>query len=173
MKASSLVVLAIALMVACFVAVTHHPPTLKRNAPLTLKRNGSDCGSQDNPLLDPAHNIKGVVQNCLLLEQHLASERCLDCVTKHLMIISGLLDEAAALFNAKEYHRAPYVGAIRACQRDALDIERALMAPASNETPMDLARRVRALRKRLMPHLTCTVNAKRFYSAPTFEVDGH
>jgi hypothetical protein len=59
---------------------------------------GMSCKQLDD-LLDPVYNIKQVIENTLLLEQHLVNDRqyCFDCVTKHFLLCTGLLSEAVWL----------------------------------------------------------------------------
>lgn len=56
-------------------------------------------GCQNNPEIDdvnnPAYNVQEVIENALLLEQHLAEKRkyCKECCVKHFLLIHGLLAE--------------------------------------------------------------------------------
>jgi hypothetical protein len=56
---------------------------------------GLDCGASD-PVMDPLYNIKQIIENILLLEEHLVNERqfCIDCIVKHYLLCTGLYDEA-------------------------------------------------------------------------------
>lgn len=56
------------------------------------------CGALD-PVSDPAYNMKNVVKQSILLEEHLAEDRkyCKDCVCKHFQHILGLVEEAEML----------------------------------------------------------------------------
>lgn len=56
------------------------------------------CGALD-PVSDPAYNLKTVIKQSLLLEEHLAEDRkyCKDCVCKHFLHIIALVEEAMML----------------------------------------------------------------------------
>lgn len=71
--------------------------------PTVSGSEGSDAcslGCQNNPEIDdvnnPAYNMQEVIENALLLEQHLAEKRkyCKECCVKHFLLIHGLLEEA-------------------------------------------------------------------------------
>lgn len=118
-------------------------------------------------LMDPMHNIKEVVRNCALLEIHLAKERCVDCITKHALIISGLIDEGICLANDPAYRSMPYVRALRACADDMADIERGLFN--ASDTPVETAYKLRTMRKKLMPIINGAIDAKAFDAYPAFD----
>jgi len=54
------------------------------------------CGALD-PVDDPAYNMREVIKQTLLLEQHVAERRkgCRACMVKHLALCCALLEEAA------------------------------------------------------------------------------
>lgn len=56
-------------------------------------------------LLDPAHNLKEVSEQLILLEDHLAHprRRCRDCITKHYLTIEAFLREAITLDKEQKY----------------------------------------------------------------------
>jgi len=53
------------------------------------------CGAID-PVNDPDYNVREVIKNTILLEQHLsdANKYCKTCITKHFLLSIGLLEEA-------------------------------------------------------------------------------
>lgn len=62
------------------------------------------CGALD-PVSDPAYNMKNVIKQSILLEEHLAEDDkyCIDCCIKHFLHIQGLVEEAIWLACKKEY----------------------------------------------------------------------
>ncbi len=56
------------------------------------------CGALD-PVSDPAYNMREVVKQLILVEEHLSEPRkyCRDCIAKHFMHVLGLLQEAEML----------------------------------------------------------------------------
>jgi hypothetical protein len=76
-------------------------PVLNKNTGGMCNLKGGTCG--ENPHLDdvlnPKYNLREVVKQIILLEDHLNSvkKRCADCITKHMLFIEGLLEEAIGL----------------------------------------------------------------------------
>lgn len=64
------------------------------------------CGALD-PVNDPDYNLRNVVKQSILLEEHLAEKQkyCLGCCVKHFQHIIGLCEEAVWLAGA---HVAKY-----------------------------------------------------------------
>lgn len=60
------------------------------------------CSAID-PVLDPAYNLKNVVIQSVLLEEHLcdAKKRCPSCICKHFMHMVGLSHEAVSLAGSR------------------------------------------------------------------------
>lgn len=60
-------------------------------------------GCSNNPDLYPVHtasfNLREVIKNMLLLEDHLfhPKKRCVECISKHFLLIEGLAEEAVTL----------------------------------------------------------------------------
>lgn len=56
------------------------------------------CGALD-PVSDPKYNIQQVIEQMILLEDHLVDKRkrCRDCIVKHFCSIMGLLHECVQL----------------------------------------------------------------------------
>ena len=68
-----------------------------------------NCGAID-PVSDPVYNMKNVIKQTILLEEHLAEKNkyCIDCIIKHFLHCQGLLEEAIwlATGNTNKY---PYL----------------------------------------------------------------
>jgi len=56
------------------------------------------CSAQDD-VNNPDYNVKEVIKNTILIEQHLAEKRkyCKQCIVKHFLISIGLLEEAICM----------------------------------------------------------------------------
>lgn len=63
------------------------------------------CGTDTDPVNDPAYNVKEVIKNTVLIEQHLAEKRkyCKECLVKHFLLSIGLLEEAVWMAGCKKY----------------------------------------------------------------------
>lgn len=88
----------------------------------TLKKKvNHKCPRKIMPVLDPAFNIREVVKNILLLEDHLMDpdRRCRDCIMKHSMIIEGFLEEAITIDKKQKYIKLlkPLPKKMRQCQK--------------------------------------------------------
>ena len=61
----------------------------------TGKCSATSCGAID-PINDPDYNMREVIKNTLLIEQHLSepNKYCKQCIVKHFLISIGLLEEA-------------------------------------------------------------------------------
>lgn len=91
--------------VSVLVILLHRQP---RKPSTLLKHQGASsstgkcskeaCGAID-PVNDPAYNMKNVVKQSILLEEHLAEKNkyCISCIIKHFMHIIGLVEEAVWL----------------------------------------------------------------------------
>ena len=57
-------------------------------------------------LMDPKHNLREIAKQLILLEDHMAHKpkRCIDCITKHYLMVEGLLEEAVTLDKDGEHH---------------------------------------------------------------------
>ena len=60
--------------------------------------SGGSCGALD-PVNDPDYNMRNVVKQSILLEEHLAeaNKYCEPCIVKHFLHIIGLVEEAVWL----------------------------------------------------------------------------
>lgn len=56
---------------------------------------GSSCSAKDD-VNDPAYNMKNIIKQNILLEEHLAEKNkfCKPCIVKHFLHIIGLAEEA-------------------------------------------------------------------------------
>ena len=81
-----------------------------RKPPLETKRQEScdthSCGALD-PVMDPKYNMRQIVKQSILLEEHINNERkrCVDCITKHFLHIIGLAEEAISLDPATQCYK--------------------------------------------------------------------
>lgn len=72
----------------------------------TCNIDGGGCGNNKlAPIMDPRFNIREVIKQIILLEDHLCHEEkmCYDCVNKHSLFIEGLLEEAITLDKEGKY----------------------------------------------------------------------
>ena len=106
----------------------------------------TSCSSRRNllPVMDPMFNLREVVKNILLLEDHLFHTRkqCSDCIIKHFLIIEGLAEELVTLdkkLQCKEYHNI--AEKIRKIEKDYISNPRG---------KTEIAQKLRAVRKPLM-----------------------
>ncbi len=60
------------------------------------------CGAID-PVSNPEYNMKEIITQCILLEEHLTIDNkfCLDCCVKHILHCYGLANEAVMLAGNK------------------------------------------------------------------------
>ena len=76
------------------------------------------------PLMDAKYNLREIVKNTILLEDHLfqANKRCHDCIVKHFLTIEALAEEMITLdkhFTCKEFYNLPH--AIREIERQYIN----------------------------------------------------
>lgn len=50
-------------------------------------------------------NLREIIKQMILLEQHYSINPCLECMLKHLLTIEALTEEAATLDNAKQVYQ--------------------------------------------------------------------
>lgn len=103
----------VALFVGLFIvlAITLYvfiQPKMKKTGPATTSSSTSPhdaekcdhhtCGAID-PVSAPEYNMKEVIQQSILLEDHLSNERkfCIDCITKHFLALIAYSNEALTL----------------------------------------------------------------------------
>jgi len=101
-------------------------------------------------LLTPALNLRDVVKQMLLLEDHFLhpDRRCPDCIRKHLLKIEALVDEARSLDKDGKWN-----GTLTALQRWGESMQRAYARNPGAGQFHAMSGVVRAARKRLTHHL--------------------
>jgi len=105
-------VLIIALVLAYVVYVAKPQTTFPySDKPLRAPRTCSKqtCGAID-PVNDPDYNMRNIVKQSILLEEHLAERNkyCVSCIVKHFLHIIGLAEEAIWLAGA-QVEKYPYM----------------------------------------------------------------
>jgi len=98
-------------------------------------------------LSDPAYNLREITKQMILLEEHLLVEDkyCPDCITKHLLTIEGLADEAQCLDKTGQWCGA-------AKQIGGWARRWASMYTAGTQ-PFEIGQEIRHVRKSLAPHV--------------------
>lgn len=97
-------------------------------------------------LTDPLFNLREVLKQMILLEDHLLHpyKMCSDCIHKHILAIGALSDEGVTL----DTPNGPYTGALEGVAETAREwMERF----HGKEPPAKIAQDVRRLRKLLVP----------------------
>ena len=74
----------------------------RNHQPMGSSRTGGTCGascSAIDPVNDPDYNMRNVVKQSILLEEHLAetNKYCEPCIVKHFLHIIGLVEEGVWL----------------------------------------------------------------------------
>lgn len=108
----------------------------------------ASTGAGTLPLMDPEHNIREIIKQLVLLEDHCAhgeSKFCEDCVTKHAMAAEALAEEAITLDTLDKFTPIlqPLASSIRNIQKSMWN---------GDLTPSNASKEYRAIRKTLMPH---------------------
>ena len=64
----------------------------------------TSCGAID-PVNEPDYNVREVIKNTILIEQHLAEKNkyCKQCLVKHFLLSIGLLEEAIWMAGSNDY----------------------------------------------------------------------
>lgn len=90
----TIVVFTIAFQINRKTKLEHHDGSLAPQGACMAKT----CGALD-PVNDPDYNMRNVIKQSILLEEHLAekSKYCLSCIVKHFNHIIGLVEEAVWL----------------------------------------------------------------------------
>jgi len=98
-------------------------------------------------LSDPAYNLREITKQMILLEEHLLvkDKYCPDCITKHLLTIEGLADEAQCLDKTGQWCGA-------AKQIGGWARRWASMYTAGTQ-PFEIGQEIRHVRKSLAPHV--------------------
>lgn len=101
------------------------------------------------PIMDYAYNIREMVKNCILLEDHLVhpEKRCNDCCVKHFLFLEALAEEARTLDREQrmctDLRQSPDF--FRACQRRYHTL--AADPQATDTEYQEIAQRLREFRK--------------------------
>lgn len=114
------------------------------------------CGEQPGvrlPLTHPAFNLREIVKQMVLLEDHLLHpyKLCSDCVRKHLLTIEAFAEEAVTLDKPNGFFTDATEGlaeTARQWMESFLD----------GQSPAEIAQKIRAVRKNLAP-LVCDPRA--------------
>ena len=99
-----------------------------------------------SPVMDPLHNCREIVKQCILLEDHLNQDgkRCKDCINKHFLTIEALGEEAVSIDTDRQYlHLTQDIP-----RRTRLLHKRTLQ----NADKRQIAQELREIRKELVPH---------------------
>lgn len=125
-------------------------PNTKCNANSNTNDDNAKChscsapgGGTLLPVMEPLYNMREICKQSILLEDHLfqTKKRCEDCITKHMLTIEALAEEAITLDKeekCKEFHDLP--DKIRELEREYMDQKNA----------SDVAQKFRKIRKSLM-----------------------
>lgn len=103
-------------------------------------------GKTMSPVMDPLHNCREIVKQCILLEDHLNQDgkRCRDCINKHFLTIEALGEEAVSIDKDRQYlfltQDIP--------KRTRMLHKRVLQ----NSDKRQIAQELRVIRKELVPH---------------------
>ena len=113
---------------------------------------------------DPRYNVREIVKQMLLLEQHLLEESkyCPDCISKHILTIEALAEEGQNLDKQHKWGKTfvPLVGKARVWGA----------AFQANVPPKKIGQDVRQTRKKLAPHLLAPITRGELDAVAT--VDG-
>lgn len=106
------------------------------------------CGAQD-PVSEPEYNMKEVIKQSILLEEHLtiASKRCKDCIAKHFLHIHGLVSEAIML----ACDRVDQYPMMKECNQDYEQLFKEWLDDKENDEGLRrIAGKLREVRKKLV-----------------------
>lgn len=109
--------------------------------------NSATCGAED-PVSDPSYNMRQVIKQSILLEEHLTQtkKRCHDCQLKHFLHIQGLVEEAMMLSGEKA-RTYPYMEESYTFYNNMF--ESWLAKPKDEKTQMHIATELRLWRKKM------------------------
>ena len=112
---------------------------------------------------DPRYNVREIVKQMLLLEQHLLEESkyCPDCIAKHILTIEALAEEGQSLDKGGEWGTTftPLVGKARVWGA----------AVTANVPVNKIGQDVRQVRKTLAPHLLAPITRVELDEVATIE----
>lgn len=99
-------------------------------------------------LTDPVFNMREIVKQLTLLEDHLSHpyKMCMDCVRKHLISVEAFAEEATAMDTTGETSKTSELMAesARVWMEQVMDEKRPVA---------DIAQEIRSVRKALMPNV--------------------
>jgi len=112
------------------------------------KCNKKNCGAID-PVSDPSYNMKNVIKQTILLEEHLAEKNkyCIDCIIKHFLHCQGLLEEAIWL-SCKNVEKYPYLSEGDVLYKELFDLW--LKNQKNEEKIKYILEKLRTFRKKLV-----------------------
>jgi hypothetical protein len=114
------------------------------NAPQAIL-GGAKLNRKLMPILQPEFNLREAAKQCILLEEHLnqKNKTCMDCISKHMLTVEGLLEETISL--DKEHK---YTTRLNKLIEDWIHIQQAYVN--KQESFEETAQKVRKFRKPLM-----------------------
>jgi len=106
------------------------------------------CNAID-PVSDPAYNMKQIIKQSILLEEHLVekNKRCRDCIAKHFLHIQALHSEAVWLAN-KNINDYPLLEDTVGFYNEQFDLW--LQYQTDDEQILKIASSLRDVRKKLV-----------------------
>ena len=143
------------------VKVVFKRPKLSPGKPLQRrkkKKQGRDTKNNNKekktllPVMRPAFNMREILKNCILLEDHLmqTTKRCCDCISKHCLTIESLAEEAITL-ECPGDPKKKCPEHMRALASTIRIMHHALMtSKCSHEVCMEIGRQLRQERKKMM-----------------------
>lgn len=107
------------------------------------------CGESIDPVNDPDYNMRNVVKQSILLEEHLAEKNkyCKGCICKHFNHIIGLLEEGVWLAE-KNVGKYPYLADSPSYYQQAFD--KWLANKDDDTTRLEVLSLVRERRRKLI-----------------------
>lgn len=104
-----LIVLMAVMALAYALADNKDKSTSKFHVKQSNNHKCTSCAGLDN-LSDPVYNVKEVIKQSVLLEEHLTqkNKRCQDCSIKHFYLITGYITECVSLAGSR-VHEYPLI----------------------------------------------------------------
>ena len=117
----------------------------RRKAALALHVADTHQGQDRLTIKDPLFNLREIVKQLLLVEDHLSHSHklCPDCIRKHLLTIEALAEEAETLDEAGIY-KAGMEGLAEKTRQWIMDL-------VDGDAPPEVAQGIREIRKKLSP----------------------
>ncbi|MEM4772543.1 MAG: hypothetical protein QW648_00850 [Nanoarchaeales archaeon] len=101
---------------------------------------------------DAAYNLKEIVKELILLEEHYVTNPCADCISKHLLKVSALAEEALTLNNAKKYELI-LKEVLNIAEKHFNIVNSFLTHGNQNYNLMDMAQEIREIRKKILKEI--------------------